>query len=183
MYKTDKVAPLNLPLPFTWALWPFFSGHLTHPPRGEEGPPLPGRPMAVPTALPCHPPFPSWGSQGLAGHVSVGQCPCLWAGLFVFQEPVFSHVGHLPNAGQTTLKHLAWAASQHVCPAWEPGIRPSHCCVLTAAQQPPTRAGQGEAEDAGGGQARAGPSVQGCQNTLRRDLGPPLWVLLLLAFP
>lgn len=55
--KKDKVAPLNLPLPFIWALLPFFpSGHLTHPPQGKEravGGMAPGcSPLALPVALP-----------------------------------------------------------------------------------------------------------------------------------
>lgn len=37
MYKTDKVAPLNLPLPFIWALSPFFPSGAPHTPSPGEG--------------------------------------------------------------------------------------------------------------------------------------------------
>lgn len=44
MYKKDKVAPLNLPLPFTWAVSPFFPSGAPHTPlpRGRK-PLVPGK--------------------------------------------------------------------------------------------------------------------------------------------
>lgn len=37
MYKKDKVAPLNLPLPFLWAVLPFFPSGAPHTPSPGEG--------------------------------------------------------------------------------------------------------------------------------------------------
>lgn len=44
MYKKDKVAPLNLPLPFTWAVSPFFPPGALHTPLPRGRKPLgPGK--------------------------------------------------------------------------------------------------------------------------------------------
>lgn len=122
MYK--KVAPLNLPLPFVWALSPFFpSGHLTPSPGKETC----WREALVLRCLPCSQESP----EGLRFQ-RVSVLPRGRA-VFVLQEPVSAAWAtfQVRGAGVEAPARARTAASGRLASA------PPCCFLLAAAQQCP----------------------------------------------
>ena len=172
MYKTDKVVPLNLPLPFIWALSPFFPSGAPHTPSPGEGKipvagarageaskgsrPFPTQPAPKPLRLPSRTPGP--GGEGLEVQ---------WVGALAseqglgpgatFQQGSSSSSGSQGPLTRSTSsapsRCWGWwgAAGLGSKPLWMAGICPFS--LLLPFKPQPTAPPQGQS---GGGQGRQG---------------------------
>lgn len=120
MYNKDKVAPLNLPLPFIWALSPFFPTGAPHTPFPRGGNTPVAREGSVCSTSPCALSlhtlcFQSRDSHGPRSLPAQGSC--LWAELCLYFKSRFSATSAtFQMLGELTSKHLGWASSQNGCP-------------------------------------------------------------------
>lgn len=153
MYNKDKVAPLNLPLPFIWALSPFFPTGAPHTPLPRGGNTPIAREGYVCSISPCASMpslFPVTRLPRAQKFAGSGLLP-LGRAVFVLQEPVFSNVGHLPDAGGADIE----APGLGFEPKWLPSLGdwplPSLLLPFNSCTTLLTRTGWGRAEAARGG--------------------------------
>lgn len=149
MYKKDKVAPLNLPLPFIWALSPFFPSGAPHTrlPRGRRDPAA-SQGLWRQRRCSVSPAFPAIGftgaERGGPRSAAGGQGSCLRAGMCSFFRSQFPRCDHPPEAGATDIEAHGLGFEPKGLPSWGDWHPPLPAAAFQFLPNSPPQAGVGQ---------------------------------------